>query len=136
MNGDTERETVRTYVPRYQKEIWMEEATEMEMSQSEFVRAMVQAGRSEFELPSGDPGSDSPDAEKPSGDDHAGGTLRERVLTLLSDAEPLDWDDLVAALTADIETDLDHTLETLQEENVIRYSGRQGGYVQTTNDDE
>lgn len=112
----------------------MDEAEQMDMSQSEFVRTMVQAGRSEFELSSDDSVPESGGGETRSGDDKAGETLRDRVLTLLSDGEPLDWDELVAALTADIETDLDHALETLQEENVIRYSGRQGGYVHATDD--
>lgn len=42
---DQERTTVKTYLPRYQKERWQGEADEFSMSLSEYVRCMVQAGR-------------------------------------------------------------------------------------------
>ena len=54
-----ERTSVRTYVPEYQKEAWAAHADELDMSQSEFVRTMVQAGRSGFEPPESAPDQDS-----------------------------------------------------------------------------
>lgn len=45
----SDREQVRTYVPPWQKEEWKEKAEEWNMSQSEFVRTMVQAGKLWFE---------------------------------------------------------------------------------------
>ena len=45
---DTSRTQVRTYVPAYQKSEWESHADELDMSQSEFVRTMVQAGRTRF----------------------------------------------------------------------------------------
>ncbi len=50
-DDSTERAVVRTYVPAYQKAHWQDHADELDMSQSEFVRTMVQAGRSGFEPP-------------------------------------------------------------------------------------
>jgi hypothetical protein len=41
----------------------------------------------------------------------------------------MDWDELLAAVTEDLENRLDETLGRLQESNVIRYSGRDGGYT-------
>lgn len=46
---DTERVSVRTYVPAYQRDAWDEHAERLDMSRSEFVRTMVQAGREFFD---------------------------------------------------------------------------------------
>ncbi|SEF57101.1 hypothetical protein SAMN04488133_0156 [Halobellus limi] len=134
---DTERKTVMTYVPAYQKERWSEHAEELGMSQSEFVRTMVQAGRRDFEVPSA-PGRDAtqtseePDdgASYPRGQPAESG-FQNRVLDVLSESEYQSWDDLLAALTDDIESRLDETLQELQASNAVRYSGRHGGYALT-----
>ncbi|MCU4925160.1 DUF5805 domain-containing protein [Halobacteria archaeon AArc-dxtr1] len=121
---DDERVAVKTYVPRYQKEAWSEHADTLEMSQSEFVRTMVQAGRRDFEIPSdGDSGEEATAAAD--SDDAFG----DRILAALDRNGALGWDELVEALVDDVEADLDRELERLQDENVIRYSGREGGYV-------
>ncbi|MBX0285426.1 hypothetical protein EGH22_03750 [Halomicroarcula sp. F28] len=128
-----ERTSVRTYVPEYQKENWQSHADELDMSQSEFVRTMVQAGRSGFEPPESDTAEDSASAEETeprSPDANPGGNgLKDRVVEALADGDHCDWDDLVAALTDDIEQRLDETLQELQSEGRVRYSGRHGGYV-------
>jgi hypothetical protein len=119
---DTSRTAVKTYVPAYQKERWREHADELGMSQSEFVRTMVQAGRSSVEI------SDSPATDENSsatGDDD---TLRDRVLAALED-DQLTWEQLVDELTGSIEDRLETALEELQADNRVRYSGRHGGYV-------
>src|SRR6056297_3280818 len=46
-----DRRSVKTYVPAEQKDRWREHADELGMSQSEFVRTMVQAGRRGFSPP-------------------------------------------------------------------------------------
>ncbi|WP_435194614.1 DUF5805 domain-containing protein [Natronomonas sp. EA1] len=125
---DEERVAVRTYVPRYQKELWADEAEDLNMSQSEFVRSMVQAGRREFSFDT----TDQPAAESASSGTNPGGQdLEARVLDLLRDGDPRDWDELVEGLTGDIETRLEETLATLQSEGRVIYAGRQGGYVVT-----
>jgi len=138
---DTERATVMTYVPTYQKERWKEHAEQLGMSQSEFVRTMVQAGRRDFEIPDG-PGSEEP-GEGANGVPEPQGSQAEnvpaaqgveddferRVLDVLSSSEYLSWDELLAALTDDIESRLDETLQELQASNAVRYSGRRGGYA-------
>jgi len=43
-----DRRSVKTYVPEDQKAIWQDHADDLGMSQSEFVRTMVQAGRRGF----------------------------------------------------------------------------------------
>ena len=137
MDDETERVTVQTYVPAYQKERWADDANRMGASQSEFVRMMVQAGRSEFELPSvREPEKRSTDASRSAAAESDGDPFRERVVETLSSDEPQEWDELVDALTEDLEAELDQTLEELQQDNVVRYSGREGGYLIRENHDE
>lgn len=116
-NQDSERVTVKTYVPRYQKQDWQDRAEDLDMSQSEFVRTMVQAGKRGFDIPEeGGSGGASP----------GGNDLETEVLDVLESDGPLEWDGLVAELIGDFETQLEKTLEDLQRENRIQYSGRRG----------
>ena len=121
-----ERTSVRTYVPAYQKERWQAHAEELDMSQSEFVRTMVQAGRSGFETDS----ASAEETEPRSPDANPGGNgLEDRVVEVLDGGDHYDWEALLAALTDDIEQRLDEVLQELQSEGRVRYSGRHGGYV-------
>jgi hypothetical protein len=120
---DTDRKVVKAYIPSYQKERWREHADELGMNQSEFLKAMVQAGRRGF-----DPGATNPD-EPGSGDETPGGTgLEDRVLDVLRERHH-SWDDLVEHLTEDMENRLETTLQRLQHEGRIQHSGRHGGYI-------
>ncbi|WP_129115713.1 DUF5805 domain-containing protein [Halegenticoccus tardaugens] len=128
---DTSRSAVKTYVPAYQKDEWRRHAERLEMSQSEFVRTMVQAGRREFEIPSararaGSTDAADDDSESPA---DADGELERRVVRLLADGEHLSWEELIDRLTDDIEGRLDETLQRLQTTGRIRYSGRADGYA-------
>ena len=117
---DTETVVVRTYVPAYQKEAWESHADDLDMSQSEFVRSMVQAGRNGFESPSEQP--PSPDATP------GGSGLETQVLELLR-SETYSWNELLEAVSDDIETQLEDALDSLQSQDQVRYSGRDGGYI-------
>ena len=117
---DTSNTSVRAYVPAYQKAEWKAHADDLEMSLSEYVRAMVQAGRRGFETDHEEP--HSPDATP------RGNVLETQVLELLA-ADTYSWDELLEAVTADVESRLDETLGELQSANRIRYSGRHGGYT-------
>ncbi|TYT61165.1 DUF5805 domain-containing protein [Natrialba swarupiae] len=117
---DTERTSVSTYLPAYQKVEWESHAEELGMSQSEFVRTMVQAGRKGF-----DSASEKPTSE---GSDPGGNALERRVLELLS-TDTYSWDELLDAVSDDIESRLDDAIGELQADNRIRYSGRHDGYV-------
>jgi hypothetical protein len=130
---DTERQTVVTYVPAYQKARWAEDADQLGMSQSEFVRTMVQAGRRDFGVP-GDPAEAGEDVENvPEGasDRTDGEGFEDRVREALEVDGHLSWDDLLARLTDDIEGRLDETLQRLQSADEVQYSGRHGGYTLT-----
>lgn len=118
---ETERVAVKTYVPAYQKAEWEAQAGDLDMSQSEFVRTMVQSGRRDFNL--GPEELDDSDAEP------GGQALEDRVLDVLRENGPQSWDDLLDAVTGEIESRLDETLADLQEQNRVIYSGRDGGYT-------
>jgi hypothetical protein len=134
---DTSRTTVKTYVPSYQREEWDAHADDLEMSRSEFVRSMVQAGRRGFGGPAdGVEGPDSDvEAETPDDDpetakaDTTERPFEAKILEALSTSDYLGWDELVTAVTSDIEADLETTLQELQTENVVVYSGPNGGYT-------
>lgn len=114
-----ERTAVKTYVPKYQKEKWQEDADRLDMSQSEFVRAMVQAGRRGFDL--GQSEQSSPDSNP------GGNGFEEQVLDNLRNGVHT-WDELLSKISEQIEDQLDETLQELQQRNRIQYSGRHGGY--------
>ena len=129
---DTERATVATYVPAYQKTAWTEHADRLGMTQSEFVRTMVQAGRREFGIPdSGRTDDGTADSKRSETAESDSDSVEHRVKDALSTSEYLSWDELVASLTDDIESRLDDTLQELQSADVVAYSGRNGGYTLT-----
>lgn len=119
----TDQKVVKAYVPAYQKERWREHADELEMSQSEFVKTMIQAGRRDFNLGSEETERSGSKDETPGVDD-----LEDRVLDVLGDGY-CSWDELVESLTQGIEDRLETTLQDLQRENRVQYSGRHGGYT-------
>ncbi len=133
---EVERTAVKTYVPRYQKERWREHADDLDMSQSEFVRTMVQAGRRGFVLDAPDAESGGPEEARSPGSDPGGRGFEDRVLDVLSDGDYLSWDELVAALSEDFEDRLEEELDSLQAANRVQHSGRHGGYTLTEDDDE
>jgi hypothetical protein len=114
MNGqDGHKTAVKTYIPETQKQRWQSDADELEMSQSEFVRTMVQAGRRELGLEQADPDADP-----------GGRGLETYLQTVLAD-EHRSWDELSEQLLDDLEA----TLADLQDAGAVRHSGRHGGYT-------
>ena len=129
---DTERTEVRVKLPRYQKEEWVADADELDMSQAEFVRTMVQAGRSNLRLDADAAPMNPTNEEPPSeGVDPGGVGLEDRVLEVLHQDDVMSWDDLVEAVVGDLEDRLDETMGELQQSGRVRFSGRDGGYVLT-----
>lgn len=135
-DSDTSRTKVETYIPAYQKEIWQAHAEELSMSQSEFVRTMVQAGRRGFGADETDEQADldGNSVQPTSSDTTPGGNDLEDWLLDVLDGEACSWEELVERMTEDVEEQLDTVLEQLQRENRIQYSGRSGGYVKTESD--
>lgn len=134
MGQDTERARVQTYVPTYQKDVWVEHAERLGMSQSEFVRTMVQAGRRKFEVPALESETDAETGSHERGrnganDDAGRDGLEPHVLEVLSTEEFRSWDELIEEVTGGIEDHLDDTLQRLQSRNRVQFSGRHGGYT-------
>ena len=95
-DGETNRTSVVTYVSPEQKTEWKTHAEDLGMSQAEFIRTMVQAGRRDFTLESNtlvEPASDTTD---PRGED-----LERRVLDAL-ESNTCSWDELAETLADDV----------------------------------
>ncbi|WP_115891238.1 DUF5805 domain-containing protein [Haloferax sp. Atlit-48N] len=141
MSDEVDRATVQTYLPAHQKAVWKDHADRLGMSQSEFVRTMVQAGRRDFDVPSrGDEAATTPgvdggktgdqnDGSNQEGGSENNGGFEGRIVEALAVDSHRSWDDLVAALTDDIEDRLESTLQELQSKGRVVYSGRHGGYT-------
>ena len=125
MPSEASRVTVSTYVPAEQREIWREDAQRLDMSQSEFVRSMVQAGRRGFDL--GASGGNSPEGDV-GGSNPRGSGLKTALLEILRENGPLAWPELTEELIGDLEDDLESALIELQAENRIQHSPREGTY--------
>lgn len=124
MAGD-DRAVMKTYVPPEQKTEWQAHAERLDMSQSEFLRTMVQAGRRGFLADREEGGS--------SGSNPGGDGLEEQVLDVLSTGDVMSWDELVAELSGDFEDRLEESIQSLSEAGKIRHAPREGGYVRTEN---
>ena len=121
MGDETSRTVVKTYIPEYQKDEWRAHADELDMTQSEFVRAMVQAGRRGFEM---NPVQAPSEGSNPRGDE-----LKTHLLETLASEGYLSWDELVKRLAGNFEDRLETVLDELQSENRVQYKGRHGGYT-------
>lgn len=132
---NTSKVVVQTYLPEYQRNKWDAHADDLDMSRSEFVKTMVQAGRRGFEgtpRPEREPVGPASSSETPTEQpDSSQGTetLEETVLDALSAEDHLSWDELLNAVTEEIESQLEETLQELQADDRVRYSGRHGGYT-------
>ncbi|MFW6458515.1 MAG: DUF5805 domain-containing protein [Halodesulfurarchaeum sp.] len=118
---ETERAAITTYVPAYQKEEWETDAEALEMSQSEFVRTMVQAGRRGF----GETNTVEPDSPG----SNPGGNVRETVLQALETNGDLTWEELFENVANDLESKVENAVIELQEEGKITHKPRNGTYT-------
>lgn len=118
---DEDRVVVKTYVPPNQKAAWQEDADDLDMSQSEFLRSMVQAGRSDFLTGHAEGGSTN---ATPGGSD-----LEDRVFDVLDSGDAVSWEELVDELSGNFEDRLDDAVQALSDDGQIRYEPRRDGYV-------
>ncbi|MFQ3293259.1 MAG: hypothetical protein ACI8VE_000321 [Natrialbaceae archaeon] len=136
---DTERSVVKTYVPAYQKALWQRQAETLEMSQSEFVRTMVQAGRRGFdgfedEQTSTRESTEEVEFAADTEESQKAGTepqrIDEHLVNELSPGEHRSWEELRDALAEElVDEPLEDALQRLQRKNRVQYSGRHGGYT-------
>jgi len=91
------------------------------MSQSEYVRTMVQAGRRDFDVgpyPEREAEA-SPSGESADSDDPGGDAFDERVVELLRE-ETRTWDELLEAVTDDVEGRLVAAVATTVDHSILR----------------
>lgn len=114
---DTESVAVKSYVPAYQKELWKEDAEEMDMSLSEFVRCMVQAGRRGFDTATvgQEATTETASEDRLVGLDEE--ALRERIHAMLARVDHLTYEEIVLLVTGDLEREVADALMALQSEN-------------------
>lgn len=118
---EADRAAITTYIPAYQKAEWEADAEALEMSQSEFVRTMVQAGRRGF----GDPTHEEPDSQG----SNPGSSVRETVLQVLESNGDLTWEELFEQIANDLESKVETAVMELQEERIIAHKPRDGTYT-------
>jgi hypothetical protein len=111
-----ENTAVKTYVPEWQKTEWEDHAERLDMSRSEFVRSMVQAGRRNIEV---------------SDDATLQDLIQEAVEELLAEAGFATYEEIVEVLAADVEDAVVVAIEALEENDQIRYNPQRGGYIYT-----
>ncbi|MFB6112274.1 MAG: DUF5805 domain-containing protein [Halobacteriaceae archaeon] len=114
MSEGDDRRVVKTYVPATQKAEWQEHAAEMDMSQSEFVRSMVQAGRRGFL----EPRSSDSEPSNPEGE-----PLETWLREELAADGPLEWAEIIDR----VEEQLEALLQEWQG-STVRHNPREGGY--------
>lgn len=121
---DTDREAtvaVQCTVPEYQRQEWEQHAEDLDMSLSEFLRCMTQAGRNGFTAQSNEASTESNQTR------NSTEIVEFDLLAFIREHGPIDWDDIMTALEADVET----YLNSLQTDGSVVYSGQAGGYVVT-----
>lgn len=124
------RVRVGTYVPAWQRDAWAAHAEAMGMTQSEFVRTMVQAGRQAPDIGLESEHTPSNPVQRPSDSLEGGGeALAARVEQLIEREEVVDYAGLLDAFTAGFEDRLTEAISELQSANRIEHDGRAGGYV-------
>lgn len=126
-DDSTDRVGITTYIPKSQKSQWEADAAEFNMSQSEFVRSMVQAGRRGFD-------KFEPDSTE-SSESNPGGNIAETVLQALDSEGRLSWEELLELVMGDLESRLEDAIIELQENGRITHHPRDGTYsIQKDND--
>lgn len=129
-SATAERVRVGTYVPAWQRDAWAAHAEALGMTQSEFVRTMVQAGRQAPDIGLESEQTPSSPVQRPSDSLESGGeALAARVEQLIEREGVLDYAGLLDAFTGGFEDRLTAAISELQSANRIEHDGRAGGYV-------
>jgi len=121
-----ERTRVQTYVPASQRREWEERAESMDMSLSEFVRTMTQAGKRGFDEVVSTPRKPESSADPSSAHGPQGSALEDRILSALSRDTYKEWDALVAAVQDDFEEELGESIDDLLENGEIEHRHGKG----------
>ncbi|MFB6362149.1 MAG: DUF5805 domain-containing protein [Halobacteriales archaeon] len=111
-------ETVKTTVSPDLKAAWADDADHFDMSQSEFVRTMVQAGRHWFDLESS--------KDRSPGANPRGNALEDRVRAILREHDEVPFEDIVDEVANGIERDVDAILQSFDDDGLVHHSNVDG----------
>jgi hypothetical protein len=112
MSDSSENKEVKTRIPPEQVEIWTEEADEMNVPRSEYIRYMVQAGRRQFAF------------TEAAASDTDGTDINRRVVAALQEHNKLSWEELTNEVIGDLEDEIEDAVEELEDVGDVRTSLR------------
>lgn len=115
-----EKQSVKTYVPASQKQLWQEHAASLDMTLSEYVRCMVQRGKSAYAM------DDLDTPSQPS--NPRGNTSKEGLLDIIDSESATSFDIIVDSYTTHIENEVEAGLVALEQDNLIKQTPR-GGWI-------
>lgn len=114
-------EAIEIRVPPNLLAAWEQRARKAKLSVSEYVVRMAEAGRMSVQMEpagvGGDPGT-TMSVEQ----------LTDDVVERLRHEDAVSWEQLLEAISSNLEENLEEALERLQADDVVRYSGLEGGY--------
>ncbi|WP_121821172.1 DUF5805 domain-containing protein [Halostella salina] len=113
-----DREQVTLTVRSGLLETWERQAEMAKLDLDEFVERMVEAGRMSVNV---QPDTDSSPAMT---EEH----VTDEIRSQLRREEYRSWDDLVEAITGELERHVEDALAEMQADGEVRYSGLHGGY--------
>lgn len=118
-SGGLDGETIEVTVPPDLLRAWNRRADTANLALSEYVVRMTEAGRMSARM------------QPARAEERAAMSvdqLAEEVVEELRHQEAVSWEQLVDAISRNLERRLEEVLEGLQEDDVVRYSGLKGGY--------
>jgi hypothetical protein len=119
-NGGASGEVLELSVPQNLLRAWEHQAEQAKLSVSEYVVRMTEAGRMSVQM-------------QPAGGDESGAAmsveqLTDEIVDELRHENAVAWEQLVDAISRNLEERMEEALGRLQEDDVVRYSGLEGGY--------
>jgi hypothetical protein len=118
---EADGEPVEIRVPPNLLAAWEHRAETAKLSLSEYVVRMAEAGRMSVQM---DPSAVGGDA----GTAMTVEQLTDDVVERLRHEDAVSWEQLLESISSNLEGNLEEALERLQEDDVVRYSGLEGGY--------
>ena len=124
-----EQRKIGPYIPTE----WVEEAAQSEVSNAEWYRRMIRAGRRQWgydhiEEPE-EPGLQFDEPGQAS--DHPAGDLRESILRNLSTTDGVDQEELAELLLDDLQDQMEVALQDLKDDGKVDIDLNKGGWIKT-----
>lgn len=122
----TNKKVVKTQIPAYQKQDWKDHAQELDMTLSEYLRCMVQRGRTAYAM------DNLEDASKDT--NPRGNNAKDRLLDILQVDTPVRFEQIIESYATNIEIEVEDALIELADEERIHQTPR-GGWIKIEGND-